>query len=104
MKSLIFVDGLNIVNQKGEQMKSRDRIVEAGEQVRKHPKHRHPWIYFYKVKSGRNKTRNVESMHFNMIDLNGYAVERFAKNEQDFAIYGLARVLRSSMRSKREDV
>lgn len=85
-------------------MKSRDRIVEAGDDARKSPKHRHPWIYFYKVKSGRRKTRNVESMHFNMTDLNGYAVEKFARNEDNFAVYGLARVLRSSMQSRKEDI
>jgi len=85
-------------------MKARDHIVAAGDSVRKRPKHNNPWIYFYKVKSGRKKTGNVEKMHYNMTDLKGDAVKRHANKQEDFAVYGIVRVMRSHMRSRREDI
>ena len=85
-------------------MKSRDKIVAQGDAVRKAPKHNNPWIYLYKVKSGRRKTGNVEKMHYNMIDLIGDAVKRHAAKNENFAVYGIVRVMRSVMRSRGEDI
>jgi len=85
-------------------MKSRDEIVAKAEESRKHPKHTHPWIYLYKVKSGRRKTQNVEKMYNNMTELQGDAVKRHAEDKEDLAVYGIVRVMRNHMRSRKEDI
>ena len=83
---------------------SRDRIVSAGHSERRNPKHNHPWIYLYKVKSGTRKTRNIEQMHYNLRDLAGYAVEHHAMKQENLAIYGIVKVMRYQMKSRREDI
>ena len=84
--------------------KSRDKIVQQGYRERRAPKHSHPWIYLYKVKSGRRKTRNIEQMHYNLRDLSGWAVEHNAIKQENLAIYGIVRVMRYQMKSRREDI
>jgi hypothetical protein len=84
-------------------VRSRDQIVEAGELARTGATHR-PWLYSYKVKSGRRKTANIERMHYNITDLKGHAIERHARNSEPLAVYAIVRVMRSYLRSNREDI
>lgn len=83
---------------------SRDKLVAIAKEIRRRPKHEHPWIYSYKVKSGRRKTSNIEHMYYNMSDLKGHAVEKHAKKNENLAVYGIIRVMRSHLLSRREDI
>lgn len=83
--------------------RTRDRIVEAGELARTGATHR-PWVYGFRVKSGCRKTRVVEGTYYNRIDLFADAVRRFARDNEHFFIFGVTRVMRSALKSNREDL
>jgi hypothetical protein len=67
-------------------------------------KQKGPWIYKAKVKSGTRATRNVESEYCNLPHLKGALVERHARENETLNIYGIQRVMKSHLRTVREDI
>jgi hypothetical protein len=84
---------------------SRDEIVERGLAAAARGEETHsPWIYSAKVKSGRNATRNVSRQYYNIPHLMGDLVTRHAVEGEAFHVYGIQRVMKSHLRSQREDI
>lgn len=86
-------------------MLSRDQIVERGEIAKQRGIETHsPWIYYAKVKSSNGKTRIAEKQCFNIPHLLGEIVKGHAKNKETLYVYGISRVMRTTMKSIREDI
>jgi hypothetical protein len=89
-------------------MTSRDHIVEAGIEAARvsesSENQKGPWIYHYKVKSGRQATRNIESQLCNIAHLKSEAIQEHAVEGESLSVYGIQRVMKSSLRSQREDI
>ena len=88
--------------------RSRDEIVSAGRVAKRiseeSPRQKGPWIYKAKVKSGNNSTRNVEREYCNIPHLNGELVAQYAVEGETINVYGVTRVMKSHLRSVREDI
>ena len=87
---------------------SRDHIVEEGiaanERSMRSRKQKGPWLYHAKVKSGARATRNVEDTFTSIPHLMGEMVMNHAREGETFNVYGIARVMKRSLRSHREDI
>jgi hypothetical protein len=84
---------------------SRDEIVERGMTAQQRGAESHgPWIYQYKVKSGLRKTRNVEKMYYNIPHLMADAIVTHARDNERLSVYGMKRLMKSTLRSIREDI
>lgn len=84
---------------------SRDEIVERGLQAQSKGYDTHaPWIYYAKVKSGTRATRNVTGEYYSIPHLMGEMVMRHARDNESLNTYAITRVMRSHLRSSREDI
>ena len=84
---------------------SRDEIIERGVVAQKLAEEKHsPWVYYAKVKSGRRATRNVTGEYYNIRHLMGEMVIAHARENETLSVYAIARVMRSQLRSMREDI
>ena len=88
--------------------RDRDSIVSEGiEAHRKSMRTRHPkgpWLYKAKCKSGTHGTRNIEDTFSNIPHLIGEMIIQHAVEGESFSVYGITRVMKSQMRSRREDI
>lgn len=88
--------------------RSRDQIVADGIMAaaisQESDKQKGPWIYKAKVKSGSRATRNIEAEYCNIPHLQGSLVESHACENETLNIYGIQRVMKSHLRSIREDI
>jgi len=88
--------------------RSRDEIVAAGQAARieseNSPRQKGPWIYKAKCKSGNRSTKNVEREYTNIMHLNGELVAEYAREGEVFNVYAIQRIMKSHLRSGREDI
>ena len=86
----------------------RDSIVTKGEQAHARSLSSHnqkgPWLYRAKVKSGTRSTRNIEGTFTSVPHLVGSAVVMHARDNETFNVYAITRVMKSHLRSQREDI
>lgn len=84
---------------------SRDEIIERGiEAAKKGAESHNPWIYYANAKVGRGRTHNVEGQYYSIRHMMGELVQKYAKENEVLHIYGISRVMKSQLRSQREDV
>ena len=88
--------------------RSRDEIVAAGLTAEltsnNSPRQKGPWIYKAKCKSGNRSTKNVEQEYTNIMHLKGELVEKYAREGEVFNVYAIQRIMKSQLRSGREDI
>lgn len=86
----------------------RDTIVARGiaadRASRASNRQKGPWIYKAKVKSGTRSTVNVENTFTSIPHLNGEMILRHARQNETISVYGINRVMKSQIRSYREDI
>ena len=88
--------------------RDRDSIVAAGraahERSQSSLRQKGPWLYKAKVKSGNNATHNIEDTFTSIPHLLGVVVEEHAIENETLNVYAINRVMKSHLRSLREDV
>ena len=75
-------------------------MVERGRNAQ--GRHEHPWVYNLKVKSGRNRTQNVQMAAYNLADLWGQIIEDRARSGEDLFAWNIRRIMRKQYRSRRD--
>jgi hypothetical protein len=87
---------------------SRDEIITRGEAATErsenNPRRHGPWLYGAKTKSGTRETRNHEYQACSIPHLLGMLVARFAVPRETLNVYAISRVMKTNLRSFREDV
>ena len=84
---------------------SRDELVERGIAAERRGRATHrAWIYKAKVKVGRRATLNIEHEYYNIPHMIAEIIMRYAIPQENIALYGIQRVMRSQLRSIREDI
>lgn len=84
---------------------SRDELVQRGEEARIKGEETHnPWIYYAKVKVGNRATRNITKECYSIRHLVGETIEELARAEEAISIYCISRVMKSQVKSTREDI
>ena len=88
--------------------RDRDSIVAAGRAAHERSQssmyQKGPWLYKTKIKSGNRATRNVEDTFTSIPHLVGTMVAEHAIENETLNIYATTRVMKSHLRSLREDV
>jgi hypothetical protein len=91
--------------------KSRDELVEEGldaansaETAAALGKRTAPWVYYAKVKSGRRATQNIELSAWNLPHLIAVLIIGHARPSENFAVFGIRRVMKKQSSSIREDI
>lgn len=83
---------------------SRDEVIEIGIAAKHKGEETHaPWIYYAKVKSGTRSTRNIVGQYYSIPHLMGEMVIKHAREDAHLSVYAITRVMRSHLRSTRED-
>lgn len=92
-------------------MLSRDELITRGqlsaafsEASYEAGRRTNQWIYYAKVKTGRNATINVEREYWTIPHLIGDLVEQYAIDASAISIYAIKRVMKKQLRSQREDI
>ena len=87
--------------------KSRDQVVSDGAIAKAISEsslnQKGPWLYKAKVKSGNKATRNIEEEYCNIPHLNGELIVKYAVEGETLNVYAVQRLMKSHMRSIRED-
>jgi hypothetical protein len=84
---------------------SRDEVIAKGLIAKNKGEETHaPWIYYAKVKSGTRSTRNVQGEYYSIPHLMGEQIMKHAREDEHLNVYAITRVMRSHLRSGREDI
>ena len=87
---------------------SRDELIQNGIDAKRSSeesmKQKGPWIYKYKCMVGNRGVRNIETECCNIPHLNAEAITKYAEEGNAFHVYSVQRVMKSNLRSRREDV
>ena len=86
----------------------RDTIVARGMAAKRKsersPDQKGPWLYRSKYKNGYSATRSVEIQATSIPHLYAEILMRHANDRQTINIYAINRVMKSGLRSQREDI
>lgn len=93
-----IVRELSRERKRGRKVIPRDEIVRRGLESR--GKHRHPWVYELKVKSGTSNTESFSTEAYNRVDLYGQIIASKAKDGEDIFAFNVSRILKSQFKSK----
>lgn len=87
---------------------SRDELVQKGLDAKRASEasmnQKGPWIYKYRFMVGSRGVRNVESECCNIPHLYAEAIMDHAEEGSAFHVYSVQRVMKSHLRSRREDI
>ena len=88
--------------------KDRDTLVMEGQEAYERSQsslhQKGPWLYRCIVKSSNRKSKRVEDTFANIPHLIGSMIVDHARENETISIYGISRVMKSQLRSYREDI